>query len=356
MRRQLLWMLMLLCGVTMAHAQGGGKIAFEVTEHDFGRIPEKGGAVSYTFRFTNTGDAPVVLQGVSTSCGCTASEWSNEPVLPGKQGSVTARFDPYGRPNGFMKSITVRSNADPQSVVLYIKGFVVPREVSPEEQYQQRYGALGVRASCVSMQQVLADQAKREVVSLYNFGDKPLKVSFSKLPNYLTISPKELTLQPKAKGEVEFTIDGTRVDDWGLVSASFAVTAGAEKGTMSVLFSRDENFAKMSDAEYSGSARVSFATMDVDMGTIPSAKGKTMRVGFTNVGQKPLIVRKVSTSCDCLKASVSSKSVAPGQSAELVLEYKSAQEGKGSKNWSVMVITNDPSSSASSVAVRALVD
>ena len=79
-------------------------VVCEISEHDFGTISETGGVVSYEFAIKNTGTKPLVITKVTTSCGCTASEWTKEPVASGKQGLVKATFDPKGR-KGDRKSV-----------------------------------------------------------------------------------------------------------------------------------------------------------------------------------------------------------------------------------------------------------
>ena len=96
-------------------------IKFTDTEHDFGTIEEKLGPVSYEFIFSNDGSLPLVLSKVQPSCGCTSPEWTREPIMPGKLGSINVRFNPKGRPGPFTKTITVFSNAENRSVVLKIK-------------------------------------------------------------------------------------------------------------------------------------------------------------------------------------------------------------------------------------------
>ena len=71
--------LSLLFSVSLIHAQ---QISFEKKTHDFGTFPEETGKITYEFVFTNTGDAPLVLNKVSASCGCTTPEWTKEPVGP----------------------------------------------------------------------------------------------------------------------------------------------------------------------------------------------------------------------------------------------------------------------------------
>jgi hypothetical protein len=100
-------------------------ITFDENKHDFGTIKEGDGKVSVTFTFTNKGDTPLVISKVVVSCGCTASDWTREPVAPGKQGYIKATYDPTNRIYYFNKSLRVYSNGNPSKVALSIRGAVV---------------------------------------------------------------------------------------------------------------------------------------------------------------------------------------------------------------------------------------
>jgi len=106
-------------------------ITFKTTTHDFGKIKEQDGLVTKKFEFKNTGDAPLIIR-VQASCGCTATSWTKEPVLPGKTGSVTASYNPVNRPGTFIKSISVYTNADSKPIQLTIKGDVIPKPAVPQ--------------------------------------------------------------------------------------------------------------------------------------------------------------------------------------------------------------------------------
>ncbi|MEO6722016.1 MAG: DUF1573 domain-containing protein [Ferruginibacter sp.] len=90
--------------------------------HDFGEIP-KGVPVSIEFSFTNTGDAALIIKDVVTSCGCTASDYAREPILPGKSSKIKVTYN-AANPGAFTKSITVNSNDQEAAKVLQIKGVV----------------------------------------------------------------------------------------------------------------------------------------------------------------------------------------------------------------------------------------
>jgi hypothetical protein len=116
-------------GVTTAPGQDGNQpdISFETTTHDFGTIPE-GPEATYVFKFKNTGTAPLILSNVQASCGCTTPKWSQEPVLPGQTGEVTAVYNTNNRLGTFSKNITITSNAKSGVVYLTILGTVVKAE------------------------------------------------------------------------------------------------------------------------------------------------------------------------------------------------------------------------------------
>ncbi|QCR21734.1 DUF1573 domain-containing protein [Pontibacter sp. SGAir0037] len=102
-----------------AQAKAGAAITFEATEHNFGDITQ-GDVVEHTFTFKNTGNQPLVIERVDVTCGCTTPAWTKEPVLPGKTGTVTAKFNSAGKLGQQKKAITVHSNAADGAAYVYI--------------------------------------------------------------------------------------------------------------------------------------------------------------------------------------------------------------------------------------------
>jgi hypothetical protein len=99
------------------------KIEFKETTIDYGTI-EKGADGVRIFEFTNTGDAPLIISKVSSSCGCTIPKKPDAPIMPGKTGEIEVKYD-TNRVNPIRKTITVMSNAETPTVALKIKGLVV---------------------------------------------------------------------------------------------------------------------------------------------------------------------------------------------------------------------------------------
>jgi len=128
--KKILFFLMLVAGVTYATAQeAAAEIKFEKTTIDVGTFSENDPIVTAEFKFTNSGDAPLVINQAVASCGCTVPDYTKEPILPGKSGTIKVTYNGTGRYAGdFKKSITVRTNGKTEMVRLYIKGNMTAKE------------------------------------------------------------------------------------------------------------------------------------------------------------------------------------------------------------------------------------
>jgi hypothetical protein len=112
------------------------KIEFKTDVIDYGTI-EKGANGVRIFEFTNTGNAPLIISSVKSTCGCTVPKKPTEPIMPGESGEIEVKYD-TNRVNPIRKTITVISNADTPTVALKIKGLVVdPSKTSVLEKKQK---------------------------------------------------------------------------------------------------------------------------------------------------------------------------------------------------------------------------
>lgn len=106
--------------------EGGPKIRFDKTEHDFGVINE-GDVVETVFTFTNSGKSELIITSAKGSCGCTVPEWPKEPIMPGEDGQIKVKFNSDKKPNLQQKDITLVTNTDEGKEILKIKAQVTPK-------------------------------------------------------------------------------------------------------------------------------------------------------------------------------------------------------------------------------------
>ena len=104
----------------------GHKISFVEEKFEFGDIVQ-GTVVEHVFEFTNTGTAPLILQDVRTTCGCTVPVWPREPIPAGEKSKLTVKFNSTGKVGVQNKVITILSNAVNQSSRVMIVTNVTPK-------------------------------------------------------------------------------------------------------------------------------------------------------------------------------------------------------------------------------------
>ena len=108
-------------GVTKA--ENYAEIKFDTLRHNFGKFSKNDPIVKCSFKFTNTGTAPLVIHQAFASCGCTVPTFTKEPIKPGESGVIDVTYNGTDRfPGHFQKTVTVRSNAVSEVTRLIIEG------------------------------------------------------------------------------------------------------------------------------------------------------------------------------------------------------------------------------------------
>ena len=98
-------------------------IKFDKEEHDFGTLLQ-GEVVTYSFHFTNTGNMPLIISEVGSSCGCTVGDYPRKPIEPGKTGDIKVTYNSAGHHGFQSRFLTVMSNTNPAKTTLRIKATV----------------------------------------------------------------------------------------------------------------------------------------------------------------------------------------------------------------------------------------
>lgn len=180
-----------------------GKFSFTEESYDFGTVIE-GVKATHVFKFTNTGDAPIVISGVRASCGCTTPEWPKDPIAPGEEGEIKAIYNSQGRLNAFNKSIRVTSNATEPTVTLFIKGNVIPE---PPKVYTEAEKAASPKITVDRLEynfgKVQQGEKINKTVIVKNTGKQPLEITEVKSGCYcVAILKNSGPIAPGEQGEV----------------------------------------------------------------------------------------------------------------------------------------------------------
>lgn len=320
---------------------------FEKVVHNYGEILESNGPVTAEFKVKNTGDVPLIITRVATSCGCTASNWTREPILPETEGFVNITYDPRGRPGAINQRITVFTNAPGSGIVLSLRGQVLPREKTKEEIYRRRIGDLGLTNSHASLGIVYVDQQKTDTLKMYNFGKEKIEVSFDRVPKHITVTPVPSTLAPGQEGEIIVSFDAKGVDDWGYSVSRATVMVNKQRiqGNIINISARiEEDFSKLTKQELDNAPKIEFSEITKDFGNVDEGDVIEHEFVFTNAGKSDLVIRKIQASCGCTTVAPKVTVIKPGEQSSLSASFRT-RGFTGRQSKTITVITNDPKSS-----------
>jgi len=103
------------------------RMEFDNIRHQYGEV-EEGAIVTHTFKFKNTGKAPLIISHAKSTCGCTVPEWPKAPIPVGETGEIFVKFDTKKKEAYQTKPIFIQANTHPSETTLYLMGKVRKKE------------------------------------------------------------------------------------------------------------------------------------------------------------------------------------------------------------------------------------
>jgi len=329
------------------------KIAFDKAQHDFGKVGEGDGTASYDFTFKNVGTAPLIIQDVKTTCGCTTPEWTKQPIRPGGTGFIKVSYDVKGRPGAIDKTITVHSNNVSSPDNLRIIGEVIPVERHPNEAFRYVAGTIRLDDMHVAFSRIYSHEKPSFVVTAYNPGPDAVKISFIDLPAHIKTEVTPTTIKQGEKANIKVTYDAARKNDWDFVTDRINMILNDDKTKshkLTVTATIEEDFSRWTTAQLQNAPAISIDQPIIDIGKIGKVEKKTVKVKITNSGKSKLLIRKVESGGPLTVSAP--KEINPGASADMTLTYYSAGQS-GEQNRSLTLITNDPKNAKIILRVKA---
>lgn len=319
-------------------------LTFGQTSFDFGQVEEKGGPVSHSFTFTNTGKVPLIITNVVPSCGCTTPEWPKAPVLPGKKGAIKVTFDPINRPGPIDKTVTISSNASKPLIVLSINGVVKARVQDITDIYPRAIGPLRLTTAHLPFTRINPNAVVTNQFGIINTSTKPVDVKVTGIPAHLKIEVKPSTLKPNEKGNIVVTFDAAKKNDWGFVTDNMTIMVDGkvyDDSRFAVSATIEDDYSKMTPDDMAKMPTIKFDRSTYDFGNADEGKMVVYEFPFSNLGKTNLIIRKIGTSCGCTSATPSGTIIKPNEAGSIKITLNTAGlSNRVSKT--ISVLTNDP--------------
>lgn len=340
-------------------AQNHPEISFSETSYDFGLVKEEEGPVDHTFLFVNKGKQPLVITGVTASCGCTTTGWSEDAIPAGKLGFVKAQYNPLNRPGAFKKSLTVTTNGDPNIVTLYIEGFVKAKPRSIVDEFPAKLGAIRVKYASLHMGNVKNNAVASRSFEVYNDSEQPLEFSKDvQSPSHVAVSFSPEVLQPHARGNIIVSFD-PKDSELGFATEDIVIQTSGSEGVsqqkMRVVAVVEEYFPPMTADQLAKAAAISIDKSVHEFGSVKSGSKVSATFTISNSGKEDLLIRSVKSNCDCVTASVE-KTQLDRNDRTVVNAVFDTTGRQGSQVKTITIFTNDPKQPMKVVRITGKVD
>lgn len=149
---------LVFANIVMAQTKVADKVKFASEIVDLGTV-KQGNPVTGTFTLTNIGQEPLIIESVTPGCGCTKSDYTKEPIMPGKTGNITATYNAAAAGN-FSKTVYIKFKGIDEQKSVSITGKVVPADAAVDAQTKATPAAPAVVPAAPAADQAKAATAK----------------------------------------------------------------------------------------------------------------------------------------------------------------------------------------------------
>lgn len=314
--------------------------------HNFGQIEWKN-PVSVEYTITNTGNQPLVLTNVTTSCACSVPDWTKAPIAPGEKGTVKASFDAKALGH-FEKTIGIYSNAEPHLVYLKFTGEVVKEIKDYSKTHPHAIGKIRIDKDEIAFTDAYRGEKPTMTFSIVNSSDRPYEPVLMHLPPYLKMEKEPEVLLKGQKGTVKLTLDTSLLKDFGLTQTSvylsrFSGDKVSEENEIPVSAILLPDFSGMTAQDSLNAPSIRMSETNIDLSVPLLKKSKASRdILITNVGKSPLVISKLQVFNSSVGVSLKKTVLPPNGSTKLKVTIHKRDTGKKKHRLRILMVTNDP--------------
>lgn len=314
--------------------------------YNFGQIEWKH-PVSVEYTITNTGNQPLVLTNVTTSCACSVVDWTKEPIAPGAKGTVKASFDAKALGH-FEKSVGIYSNATPNLIYLKFTGEVVQEVTDYTKTLPYVIGNIRMDMDEFAFLDVHRGQQPSLTFSIANLSDRPYEPVLMHLPPYLKMEAEPKVLLKGKKGTVKLTLDASQLKDYGLTQTSvylsrFSGDKVSEDNEIPVSVILLPDFSHMTATDSLNAPVIHISETNIDL-SVPLIKKKKVShdILIANAGKTPLIISKLQVFNSSVGVSLKKTVLPPDGITKLKVTIRKSDVGNKKHHLRILMITNDP--------------
>lgn len=353
--KRIFFLLSILLSVTL-FVQAQPQITFDKPEQDLGYILWRT-PTAITYNFTNTGDKPLVISNVTTSCGCTEATWTETPIPAGGKGQVTAVFDAeaIGR---FYKEVGVYCNASSLPLYLQFNGEVTADSKNFTFTHAYGFGAIRLNQDELNFDAVNKGDKPTVEILVANTSNKGYSPVLMHLPPYLSAKAVPEKLGRGKAGKIVVTLDTDKLPKLGITRSSVYLSRfpGDKVGSdneLPVSVSLLPDFSNLTEQQKNNPPVVSLSSQKLEFPPLKPAQKKSQTIVITNKGTSDLVIQDMQVFSIALGVNLKKRILKPGESTKMKITVLAANLPRVKGTPRILMITNDPAHPMINIRVNA---
>ncbi|MGP1435479.1 MAG: DUF1573 domain-containing protein [Phocaeicola sp.] len=299
-----------------------------------------------SYRITNTGNKPLVINKVKASCACTVAEWSKNSIDPKKFTDIRVTYDAKMLGH-FDKSVALYTNADEDPLYLSFRGQVSTELIEDTSNFENQIGFLRLDHTSIEFDDVNKGDKPTVKIKVMNGSDDTYTPVLMHLPPYLSAVVVPERIDKNHVGEILVTLNSDELPKLGLTTANvylsrFSGDVVSEENEIPVSVVNLPDFSHISMEEQQNPPVISLSKKELDFGTIHVDETKKGEVIITNTGKSKLEIQYLQVFNSALGVQLKKRVIAPGKRQKLKITVYGNHLRRIKNVPRVLMITNDP--------------
>lgn len=353
--KRILFLFNILFAVVLV-AQAQPKITFDKNVQELGYVLWRN-PVTITYNFTNTGDKPLVISKVTSSCGCTEVDWTKSPIPAGGKGTVTAVFDAEAIGH-FYKEVGIYCNASYRPIYLEFNGEVTADARNYSFTHPFGFGAIRLDKDEIEFKDVNKGDHPEFSILVANTSNKAYSPVLMHLPPYLSAKAVPEVLGRGKNGKIIVTLDTEKLPKFGITRTSVYLSRypGDKVGSdneipVSTVLLPD--FSGLTEQQKNNPPQISLSTTQLEFPPLKPKQKKSQNVIITNTGKTDLVIQDMQVFNIALAVNLKKTVLKPGESAKLKITVLGENLSRVKGTPRVLMIINDPNKPSVTIRVKA---
>ncbi|MEI6694834.1 MAG: DUF1573 domain-containing protein [Bacteroidota bacterium] len=324
-----------------------------------GNIEEDKLPTTVSFSYINNNKIAVKIIDIKASKDCKISNWNKLiPIKPGASGYISIIYENKNKGVFNEKLLLKTDEIGSKEITLSFGGEIIPRKKIRSDFYAIKNGSLSFIKNSLDIGEIKNSKKKSDTLYISNDSKKIITLATYELnPAYADIKFSSAEIKPSALEKITVTYDASLRNTFGKTKDTLYIQTNDEVNSLKEIYIKAdivEDFSRIKPEKLKLAPEAYLVNTTYDFRYVKKGIDVKTIFNIKNKGKTQLVIRKVDSSCDCIKTTYADKIRFDRDSPIEVI--MNTTHLKGNIHETITLITNDPKNSRIVLHLTGLVE